>query len=125
MATNNHLLGLLLTTLGLALFLQQTEGEGCLGSGTTLGDIDDTKLLVLQVLGELKEIVLADIVACKHDGRVLLVANEPCKRIAEGFDDGTCTQVAAADTGNNDHLTVFAEHIGTLLELIEESRGDG
>ena len=86
---HNHLLGLFLTTLVLALFLQQTEGEGGLSSSTTLGYIDHTELLILQVVGQLREIVLTDIITCKQNGRILLVGHQPGKVVAKGFNHGT------------------------------------
>ena len=88
---HDHLLGLLLTALILALLLQQTEGEGSLGGGTTLGDIDHTELLILQIVGKLREIVLTDIVSCEQNRRILLVGHQPGKAIAKGFNHGTGT----------------------------------
>ena len=115
----------LLATLLLALALEQTEGEGGLGGGTRLGDIDDTELLVFQIIGEFGQVVFADVVACKEDGGVLCVAQQPGKRVAQCFDDGTCAQIAAADTSHDDGLAVLTQHVGAGLQLGDELGGDG
>ena len=80
----------LLATLIFALFLQQTESKGSLRGCSRLGNVDDTETLILQELGEFVQIIFADVVASVKDCRVLLVVQEPCKAIAQGFNDGTC-----------------------------------
>ena len=119
-----HLTSHVLAQLGLTLLLEQTESEGGLGSGTRLGDIDDAEALALQIVGELSQIVLADIVAGKENLRVLLVLNEPGKRVAEGFDDSARAEVAAADAGYHYYLTLLSESIGNNLDFIEEIRSN-
>ena len=69
----DNILSLVLATLILALLLQKTESKSCLSCGTRLRDVDDTKLLILQVRSQLEEVVLTDIVTCEEDSRVLLV----------------------------------------------------
>ena len=118
---HDDLAGLLLATLSLALLLQQTEGEGGLGGCARLGNIDDAKLLVLQVLGELEEIVLANVVAGKEDGGVLLVLNEPAERVAQRFDDGTGSQVGTANAGHDHGLAIVAQRFGAGLYLVKKS----
>ena len=53
------------TETALTLLLQQTEGEGSLSSSSTLRDVDHTEFLILQILCQLKQIVLADVVTGK------------------------------------------------------------
>ena len=117
---HNDVLGCLLAHLGLALLLQQAEGEGGLSRSTRLRDVDDAKLLILQVLGHLREVVLADVVAGKEDDGVLLVLDKPCEGIAEGFDDGAGAEVAAADAGHHHHLALLAQGIGHGLYFVNE-----
>ena len=95
----NHVFSLFFATLSLALLLEQTEGEGCFGGCARLRDVDNTKFLVFQILGELIQIVFTNIVASKENGGVLLIVHQPCKSITQGFDHGTCAKVAAADAG--------------------------
>ena len=121
---HDHLLGLFLAALGLALLLQQTEGQCGLGGGTALRDVDHAELLVLQIVGELEEIVLADVVTRKEDGGVLLVGDQPGEAVAEGLDDGACSQLAAADACHDDGLAVGAQCVGAGLQFVEEGRCD-
>ena len=121
----DHLLCLLLATLGLALLLQQTEGESGLGGGSRFRDVDNTEPLVLQVFCKLVEVVLTDVVTGKENRRILLVLNEPAKRVAEAFDDGTGTEVAPADAGHHHSLAILAQHLGAGLNLVDELGGDG
>ena len=87
---NDNVFCFLLATLIFALFLQQTESKGSLRGCSRLGNVDDTETLILQELGEFVQIILADVVASVKDCRILLVVQEPCKAIAQGFNDGTC-----------------------------------
>ena len=119
---HNHLLSLFLATLSLALLFQQTEGQSCLGGSTRLRDVDDAKLLVLQIFGEFEQIVFTDVITCKEDGRILLVLNQPAERIAQCLNHGTGTQIATTDTSHDNSLAVIAQHFGSGLNLIEESR---
>ena len=121
---HNHFLGLFFAALLLTLLLEQTEGEGCFGSGARLGNVDDTKLLVFKILSELVEVILSDIVAGKQDGRILLVIHQPSERVAQRLDDGTCTEVATSDACHHYSLAVVAEHISAILYLLQESRSD-
>ena len=73
----NYVFSLFFATLRLALFLEQTEGEGCFGGCARLRDVDNTELLVFQILGELLEIVFTNIIASKEDGGVLLIVHQP------------------------------------------------
>ena len=75
----DNFLSLFLTTLSLALFLQQTEGKGSLSGGATLRDVNHTELLVLKVLSQLEEIIFTDVVTSEKNGRILLVLNQPSK----------------------------------------------
>ena len=120
----DNILSLVLATLILALLLQKTESKSCLSCGTRLRDVDDTKLLVLQVRSQLEEVVLTDIVTCEEDSRVLLVVYEPSKRVTEAFDNGASTEVATTDTCNNNNLTLLTQCVGNSLDLIEELRSD-
>ena len=121
---NNHLFGFLLTTLSLALLLQQTECQSGLSGCTRLGDIDNTEFLAFQVFGQLEEIVLADVVTSKENDRILLVLNQPAKRVAQCLDDGTGTQIATTNTCNNYSLAIVAQYLGCCLNLVEEGRSD-
>ncbi len=104
---DDDLLGGLLATLSLALLLKQTEGEGGLGCRTALRDIDDAEALVFQIFSELGEIVLADAVAGEdHVGGLSGVVDEPLQRVAEGLDDGACTEIGAADTSHDDGIAL-------------------
>ena len=105
---HDDLLGFLLAALSLTLLLEQAEGQGSLGGRTRLGDVDDTEFLAFQIFSQFEEVVLADVVTCKQDGRILLVLDEPAERIAQCLDDGTGTQITAADAGYNDGLAVNA-----------------
>ena len=116
----DDLLGLLLAALGLTLLLEQAESQGSLGGGTRLGDVDDTELLAFQIFCQFEEVVLANVVACKQDGRVLLVLDEPAERIAQCLDDGTGSQITATDTGYYHSLTVLTKHVGASLQFVEE-----
>ena len=89
-------------TLLLALFLEQTEGEGCLGGGAGLGDIDDAEAAGLEKVGELGEVVFANIVASEEDGGIGAIVGEPLEGVAEGLDDGFGAEVAAADASDDD-----------------------
>ena len=117
---HDNLLGELLATLVLALLLQQTEGQGSLGGGSTLRDIDDTEFLSLQVVGQFGQIVLADVVSGKQDGGIALVAHEPLERIAQRLNHGLCSEIASADTGHHHGLAVLAQYLGRSLYLSEE-----
>ena len=119
---HNDFFGHLLPALGLALLLQQTEGEGGLGGGAALRDVDDAELLILQVLGEFKEIVFANVVASKENGGLGVL--QPAEAVAQGLDDGFGTQIAAADTGHHDGLAVLAKHLGRGHDVVDEGRGD-
>ena len=122
--SHNHLLSLLLAALSLALLLQQAEGQGRLGGGTRLRDINHAKLLAFQVFCHLKQVVLANVVACEKNRGVLAVLDEPAERVAQGFYHGTGTQIGTADAGNDHHLAILAERVGASLNLIKESRGN-
>ena len=82
---------LVLTPLLLTLFLQQAEGQGRLRRCSRLRDIDDAELLVAQIFRQLREIVLADVVAGEEDHGVALILTQPAKRVAQCLNDGTCT----------------------------------
>ena len=118
--SHDNVLSLFLATLFLALLLEQTESEGCLGSCARLRDINHTELLILKIVGEFSEIILADIVASENDSWVLLVLNEPSERVAECLDYGTCTEVAATDTRNHYHLALLTQRVGYALKLCNE-----
>ena len=120
----DDILCLFLAHLCLALLLQQTEGQGCLRGGTTLRDVDDAELLTLQILGELKEIVFADVVAGKEDDRILLVLYQPAERVAQGLDDSAGTKIGATDASHDHHFAFCTQGVGYGLHLVEECRCD-
>ena len=107
----------------LALLLEQTEGEGCLGGGAGLGDIDDSEAAGLEEVGELGEVVFADIVASEEDGGVRAIVGEPLEGVAEGLDDGLGAEVAAADAGDDDGVAELAEGLGAFIDLGDELIG--
>ena len=118
--SHDNVLSLFLATLFLALLLEQTESESSLGSCARLRDIDHTEHLVLEIVGEFSEIILADIVASENDSWVLLVLNEPSERVAKRLNHGTSTEVAATDTRNHYHLALLAQCVGYALKLCDE-----
>ena len=115
---------LVLAHLGLALLLQQAEGQGCLGGGSTLRDVDDAETLALQVFCEFKQIVLADVVSGEEDGGILAVLHQPAERVAQCLDDGACTQIGAADASHDHHFALPAQRVGHGLHLVEERGRD-
>ena len=114
------MLGLFLAHLGLALLLQQAEGQGSLSSSATLRDVDDAEALAFQIFSEFEQIVLANVVASEEDDWVFPVLNQPAKRVAERFDDGACAEIATADASHNDHFALFAQCVSHSLYLVEE-----
>ena len=122
--SHDDLLCLLFASLCFALLLQQAEGEGCLGCGARLGYVDDTKLLVFEIVAHLGEIVFADVVSCKEYGGILLVAHEPCEGVAKSLNHCPCTEVAAADACHYNNLAVVAQHVSASLELADEVGGN-
>ena len=87
---HNHIFGFSFTTLCFALFLQQAERERRFGGSSRFADVDDTKLLVLQIFGEFKQIVLANVVACKEDGWIFSIIHQPSEAVAKCFNYCTC-----------------------------------
>ena len=122
--SHDDLLGHLLAHLCLTLLFQQAEGQGGLSGSARLGDVDDTELLVLQILRHLAQVVLTDIVACKQDDGVLLALDEPCKRIAQGLNDCAGTQIGAADACYYHYFALLAQSLGCCLHLVEELGSD-
>ena len=118
--SHDYVLCLFLAALILALLLEQTESESSLGSCARLRDIDHTELLVLEIVGEFSEIILADIIASENDSWVLLVLNKPSERVAKRLNHGTSTEVAATDTRNHYHLALLAQCVGYALKLCDE-----
>ena len=89
-----------------------------------LRDIDYTELLILEIVGEFGEIILADIVASENYSGVLLVLNEPSERVAKRLNHGTSTEVAATDARNHYHFALLAQRVGYALKLCDELRCD-
>ena len=118
--SNNDLASHLLTTLFLALLLEQTESKSRLCCSTTLGDIDDTKLAVLQILCEFVEIILADVVAGKEDVGILTLVGEPLETVSQSLDDGASTKIGTANACNNNCVAVLAKCLGAFLQLGHE-----
>ena len=122
--SHDYTTSLLLTTLAFTLFAQQAEGQSRLGSRTRLGDIDDTKFLILQVVGQFIQIVLADVVTCEENDRTILLFAQPGKAIAQGLNHGACAQVASADTGHYNGLAIFTQHLRRSHKVVEVFLGD-
>lgn len=112
----------------LKLLFEQAEGDGGLGGSARLRDHHDAKLLVLEEILQLVEIVLADVLAGeKHvaAAAVTLFA-EHREAVAEGLDDGFSAEVAAADADGDHILAVVAQLLGGGLYVGHEAlRGLG
>ena len=101
------------SALLLTLLLEQTESQGSLGGRATLADIDDSELAVLEVLSEFIQVVLADVVACEEDIRVLTLVDQPLETVAQSLDDSTCTQIRTSDTCYYHSVAVLTQCVGT------------
>ena len=121
--SHDDLLGHLLATLFLTHALQQAEGDGRLGGGTALGDVDDAEAYPLEVSHEFAEVVLTDVVAGKEDAGITALL-QPAETVAQGIDDHACAQVASADTGYYDGITVLLERLGRGVDFLDEGRRD-
>ena len=121
---HNHLLCLFLTTLVFTHLLQETERDGSLSGSTRLGNVDDTKLHTLQVVNQFREVVLADVVTSKQDawslGRL-----QPAKRVGEGINDHTGTQIGTTNTSHDNSLTILLQHLSSGVQLRNKLWGDG
>ncbi len=118
--SHNHLAGRLHAALLLALLAKKAESEGGLRRRTALRDVDDAELASAQILGKLIEIVLADIVAGEeHDG-IGAVVGKPLETVAKCLKHGARAEVAAADAGHDNRVTVGAKHLCRLLQLGKE-----
>ena len=121
--SNDYFASHLDATLVLTLLLEQAESESGLCGCTRLRDVDNTKLFVLEELGEFEEVVFADIVTCIDDSRAvpLEVAVEV---VAQCLNHCTCAKVAATDTSNYYHVTVCTESFCCSLDVVEVFLGD-
>ena len=118
--------GHFLAALVFALFLEEAEGEGGLGGRTGFGYVDHAEVLVLEVFGQLGEVVFADVVSgIDEHGVVLLAGHEPGETVAEGFYYGAGAEVAAADAGHHYYFAVLAQRFGRGLEAGQVGGGDG
>ena len=118
-----------LLSLGLAnlLFehgLEDTEGEGGLGGGTRLGDIDDTELLLFQDVEEVGEVVLTDVVAGIDYDRILTGGLVSIESACQSLVDGTRAEIGATDASYDNDFALLAKEVGGSLNVVEEFFGD-
>ena len=120
------MLSLLFADLIFQLLLQHTERQSRFGCRTGLGDIDDTKLFVLQYFTQFIQIILSDVVTCIEQNRVLAIGCvQPVEAVVQGFNDCFRTEVATTDTDSHDHLTLSAQHLSGLFDLSQFGLCDG
>ena len=116
----NNILSLFFATLCLALLLEKTEGECCFGCRTRLRYVDNSELLILQISGKFREIILANVVTGKGYDRVFLILDEPREAVRESFYHGTGSQIRASDTCYNHNVALTAQRVSCVLYLFEK-----
>ena len=114
---HDAVLGLLFAHLSLELLLEQTEGDGRLGSRSRFGDNDDAERFPLQQGLQFIQVVLADVLSGKEDNGVFMFVVQELEGIREGLDYGFGTQVAAADTDNDYDVAALFHLFGCGFEV--------
>ena len=96
---------------------QHTEGQRGLGGGAGLGDDVDGEALALAQRDDVIQIGGADAVAAEVD--LQAVVQLVVVHTLDGFDDGACAQIAAADTGHDQNVGVLADLGSSCLDAGE------
>ena len=122
--SNDALLSLGLANLLLKHRLENTESQRGLGRRTRLRDIDDAKLLLLQNVEEVGEIVFADVIAGINYNRILAAGLISIKSTCQCLVDGAWAKIRTADAGYDNNLTLLAQQVGCGLYVVEELLGD-
>ena len=113
--------GFLFAYLLFELFAEEAESDGGLGGGSGFGDDDDAEAAATEIFLKFEEIVLADVLTGEEDvAALVLVCGEA---VAEGFDDGFCAEVRAADAYADNGVAFFAEMFGGGDDVVDEIFG--
>ena len=111
------LVGFFHTHLIFQQLAQHAEGQRGLGGGAGLGDDVDGELLALAQSDDIVQVGGADAVAAEVDLQAVL--DLVVVQALHSLDDGAGTQIAAADTGDDQNLGVLTDLLGGLFDAGE------
>ena len=111
------LVGLFHAHLVFQQLAQHTEGQRGLGGGAGLGDDVDGEALALAQRDDVIQIGGADAVAAEVD--LQAIVQLVVVHTLDGFDDGACAQIAAADAGDHQNVGILTDLGSSCLDALE------